>query len=137
MNTQTHTPANANANVNAGILAMRRTLEGMAACRALGLTARDASTPKPAKPAKAPRTPPSERSQTPDADEPTHAWRVCLLVKAGDGALTHVCSEHTAAGPRRAGKQARIAALAAGLSPVAVVATVREDAPAPVWAAVA
>lgn len=138
MSTHTHTLASTGTLTNPGMLAMR----AANMCKRLGLQARDAGTaaPKPAKaakPARATAPAPAKRGDAPDADEPTAQYRVCLLVKAGDGALTHVCSEHTSAGPRRAGKQARIAALAAGHTPVGVVATVREDAPGPVWASVA
>lgn len=134
--TQAHTHTLANTGVNPGILAMR----AANACRALGLAPRDAGTPKPAKAPKPPRVsahkpaPKAKGADAPDADEPTATYRVCVLVSAGEGVQTHVWCECVAAGPRRAGKQARAQALAAGHSPVGVCATLRDDCPAAIWA---
>lgn len=125
--TQTHTPT----NVNAGILAMR----AANAARALGLAPRPGSETPPAPP-KARKAAPKAAPAEPETPESQRTFRVCVLVDTPTG-ITHVNVQTDAAGPRRAGKQARAQALQSGHSPVGICAIATEDAPSAIWAALA
>lgn len=135
MHTNTHTPAPA--PTNPGMLAMRRTLAGMAACRAFGLEPRDAGAPKPAQ---AERRVSASKRETPapesahDEPEQERAFRVLVLVRKGE-AQTHLSVDVQAAGPRRAGRAAKVRALAAGHTPVGVAATLTDACPQALWRA--
>lgn len=128
MNAQAHTSTPT--NVNPGILAMRQRLLEKRANPA-AFVPKTATKPKPA----APKTPPSERSQTPPDEGEQREFRVCVLVAAGENATTHVWVTVQAGGPQRAGRQARAQALQSGHTPVGVCATLRDDAPQALLAA--
>lgn len=117
------------ANLNTGLLAMR----AANLCKRFGYEPRDAQvgaekpkTKAATKPATRKEVP--VRTDKPEVEEEQREYRVCVVVKKGE-AESHVWAVVSAAGPRRAGAQARAEVRKAGHEPVGVCATLRDDAP--------